>query len=223
MNGTEERTRRDRDQHGTDQPETKQTGTKRPWATYLWPGLDQLWIRGSWSALAVAMLASGLLSAAVLGSIVWSELFARDVLAGLWLAVGLLWLGGIAYSGFAPARPPAEPDEPPRTTDHFPLAIQHYLKGNWFESERLLTAALRRNVRDIESRLMLVTLLRRRQRLDEAEGQLDTLERFDGAERWLPEINRERQLIIEADEALARAEAGEQDNQDEIDELPSAA
>ena len=54
---------------------------------------------------------------------------------------------------------------------------------------------------------MLVTLLRRRGRLDEAEGQLDTLERFDGAERWLPEIERERQLIIEADEALELAEA----------------
>jgi len=215
MNGKEGE-RRDSDRHGT-----SQTGTKRHWATYLWPGLGQLWIRGSWSALAVAVVAAGLLSAALLGSIVWSELFARDVLAGLWLAVGLLWLGGIAYSGIAPARPTAEPDEPPRTTDHFPLAIQHYLKGNWFESERLLTAALRRNVRDIESRLMLVTLLRRRQRLDEAEGQLDTLERFDGAQRWLPEINRERQLIIEADEALARAEAGGDDQQDS--ELPSAA
>jgi len=202
--------------------DTKRNKQKAHWITYLWPGLGQLWIRGDWSALVLAAVGAVLLNAALLGSLVWTELFTGDVLGGLWVAVGLTWVSGVVYSNFTPPRRAAEPEPTtPTADDRFPLAIQHYLKGNWFESERLLTAALRRNVRDLPSRLMLVTLLRRRGRLDEAEGQLDTLERFDGAEHWLPEINRERQLIIEADEALARAEAGGDDQQDS--ELPSAA
>jgi len=173
---------------------------------YAWPGLPRLWMRGSWTALVLAVLAAFLLDAALLGTLVWKGLFAADVSLMLWVAVALVWIGGLAYNGLASTERPAD-QQSPRTTDTYPLAVQNYLKGNWFEAERLLTAALRRNVRDLQSRLLLATLLRRGGRLDEAEAQLDTLERFEGTEDWLPEIEAERQQIIEADEELQRAEA----------------
>jgi hypothetical protein len=52
---------------------------------------------------------------------------------------------------------------------------------------------------------MLATLMRRTGRLDEAAGQLDTLSRFEGAEKWGLEIRQERERLTEAKEQKATA------------------
>jgi thioredoxin-like negative regulator of GroEL len=80
----------------------------------------------------------------------------------------------------------------------FEEAQEHYLKGNWFEAERVLGILLRRNTRDLEARLMLATLYRHTRRFDEAARQLDSLGRCEGAEKWEWEICRERELLAEA-------------------------
>ncbi|MDZ7619790.1 MAG: hypothetical protein U1E05_22560 [Patescibacteria group bacterium] len=179
-------------------------GTK-PWVTFLWPGFPQLWARGSWVALAVAAGASMILNVALLGSLVWRELLPGEVRSALWLAIGLVWAAGALYSFWFESEPLQQGYE--GAEDPFPKAVVEYLKGNWYEAERMLTGLLRRDVRDVQARLLLTALLRRVGRLEEAGRQLDTLTRFEAADHWQLEIQRERQLI-------QRKQAGQSDKPD---------
>jgi hypothetical protein len=72
------------------------------------------------------------------------------------------------------------------------------LQGNWFQAERVLSARLRKDAGDLDARLLLATLLRRTGPLEEAQREVDLLERCEGAWKWGPEIHRERQLLTEA-------------------------
>mgnify|MGYP000856961144 CR=1 FL=1 len=168
-------------------------GTK-PRITFLWPGFPQLWARGSWIALAVAAGAGSMLNVALLGSLVWRELLPGEIRSAIWLAIGVVWLAGILYSALLDSDLPAH-ERFDVGEDPFPGAVAEYLKGNWYEAERTLTALLRRDVRDVQARLLLVALLRRVGRLEEAGRQLDTLTRLEAADHWRLEIQRERQLI----------------------------
>ena len=82
--------------------------------------------------------------------------------------------------------------------DAFVEALDHYLKGDYYQAEQILEGLLRRNLRDVDARLMLATLLRHTGRLDEAARQLDTLARFEDAGKWELEIRQERELLAEA-------------------------
>ena len=167
---------------------------RMPWATYLWPGLPQLWIRGSWSALGVAVGAAALLNLALLVSLVWSELVGPDLRTALWATLGMIWaVGAIVSAIWAPGPRSRAPSE--QVADAFGEAVDHYLQGNWVQVERTLGHLLRKNARDLDARLMLATLLRHAGRFDEASRQLDTLIRFEGAEKWELEIRRERELL----------------------------
>jgi Flp pilus assembly protein TadD len=75
------------------------------------------------------------------------------------------------------------------------VALDHYLKGDYYQAEQVLEGLLRQNIRDLEARLMLATLLRHAGRGDEARRQLETLARFEGAGKWELEIQAERQLL----------------------------
>ncbi len=168
-------------------------GTK-PWFAFMWPGLPQLWMRGSWIALAVAVGAGSILNATLLGSLIWRELIPGEVRNALWVVIGLCWAAGALYSAFFdPELPPHQSFDP--AEDPFPKAVVEYLKGNWYEAERILAALLRHDVRDVQARLLLASLMRRTERLEEAGRQLDTLARFEVADHWQLEIQRERQLI----------------------------
>jgi hypothetical protein len=167
------------------------------WATYFWPGLAQLWVRGIWSGLAAAVCAAALLNVAVLGTFIWSELIAEGLRSTLWLLLGAGWVAGAIFTARW-SRRQRQREEPDSTTDALSEAIDHYLKGNWFESERVLGNLLRRNPRDADARLMLATLLRHTARRDEAAEQLELLTRLEGAEKWEWEIRRERQLLAQA-------------------------
>jgi hypothetical protein len=170
---------------------------RMPWVTFLWPGLPQLWIRGDWSSLAVAGAAAALLNMALLGSFGWSELIARDLRTVLWVALGVAWVGSAVVS-VAWYRRQGTCDCGDSCGDAFGEALEHYLKGNWFQAQRVLAGLLRQNARDLDARLMLATLLRHTGRLEEATGELDLLTQFEGADKWALEIRRERDLLAEA-------------------------
>jgi len=177
------------------------------WALYLWPGLPQLWTRGTWSALGVAVSAGAALDVALLGTFVWTELLPQGVRNALWIALGIAWLAAAVFAVVWDRRH-ATGGSPELEKDKFSEATEHYLQGNWFEAERALGNLLRQNARDLEARLMLATLYRHRGRLDEAAGQLDLLRRFAGAEKWEPEISREQQLLAEARQSETAAAGG---------------
>ena len=180
---------------------------RMPWAMYLWPGLPQLWRQGNWSALARAVGFAALVNLALAASLLWSELFTPGVRSGAWLAVAVVWGGSVWLSYRWDRRHPAGPIAV-SAEDGFGEALDHYLKGNWFEAERVLGSLLRRNPRDLDAGLMLGTLFRHTGRIEEVQRELERLERFEGSQKWEWEIGRERELLQEALSADAAEPVG---------------
>ena len=176
---------------------------KTPWALYLWPGLPQLWLHGSWVGLLVALVSVAILDLLLLGGLGWSELIAPDIRSAVWAAGGGVWLIAVGCSAVWCGRWRATAGSRPGN-DVFGEAVNHYLRGDYFQAELSLQGLLRANIRDLDARLLLATLLRHTGRTEEAINQLDTLVRFDGAAKWEVEIEHERELLAEAKAAKAR-------------------
>jgi len=188
----------------------------KPWALYIWPGLPQLWISGSWRGLALAGAAAATLNFALLSTFVWSELVAPGVRIAVWVAVLGVWMGSALFSLLYGERLSAvgSPNE------DYAEALDYYLKGDWFQAERLLLDLLRGNPRDLEARLMLATLFRHTSRFDEAGRQMDILSRAEGCQKWEVEIGRERDLLAEKNREDAEIEEEETETADLLENRP---
>jgi len=169
------------------------------WAVYLWPGLPQLWRRGAWSGLAVAVGFALLLNLALVSSLVWTELelLGSESRTYVWLAVAILWVGSAAL-GAASNRRRARTADGSTGGDCFGEVLDHYLQQNWYEAEHRLASLLRRKPTDVDARLMLATVMRHTGRLDEAAGQLDRLGRMEGSRKWEHEIAQQRRRLASA-------------------------
>jgi hypothetical protein len=161
------------------------------WAFCLWPGLPQLWQRGAWSGVAVAAGFALGLNLALLCTLVWTEWLGAAALRWLWLTLGLLWGGTTLFSLWSGLPDPHAP-LPEGEQDLFPLALNEYLRGNWFAAETSLARLLEADPGDVDARLLLASVLRRAGREDAARRELERLERFDRAAKWRLEIERER-------------------------------
>ncbi len=159
-----------------------------------WPGLWGLWRHGQLSALVLAVGFAALLNGAVVATFVFPELTSASFQTLLWITVGLVWFAAAAWthrqmngSGTSAG---AEDDQ-----GLFLQAQAEYLKGHWFEAETLLEEQLEKYPDDADARLLLVGVLRRSQRYEEAGRQLHRLRRCPGAEKWELETERERALL----------------------------
>ncbi len=201
-----------------------------PWA-YFWPGLPQLWVRGSWVGLAVAVgfitLGNTLLLAV---SVFHAWLATRTVLLGsgvlvvVWLAS---WWHGRSWrqsawgeadgefwgdGGQSDVATPADT----HTTDTaqgaaeqrdqlFREAQTTYLQHDWVRTEQLLWRLLKQDSRDVESRLLLATLWSHQSRCAGALRQLDRLEKLEAAGEWKVEIDALRQHLISQEKTTSSA------------------
>lgn len=154
--------------------------------TCVWPGLAELWQQGSWSGLALAISFAVLLNGALAASLVWTDCLSDDVRFAAWAAVGSFWLLG-ALSAWRQTRI----DRHGSTRDLFSRAVNEYLQGNLVAAETSLEAVLRKDRRDVDARLMLVTLYRRTRRVKEARQMLQRLQSFREASKWEAEIKQE--------------------------------
>jgi hypothetical protein len=170
----------------------------------MWPGLPQLWAYGSWAGLFLALATAILLDILILASFGWTELINPNLRITCWGAFGVYWIFASGWSART-LRRRAEVEKIDLPEDAFTEALDYYLKGDYYQTEHVLEGLLQRNLRDADARLMLATLMRRTGRLDEAAGQLDTLSRFEGAEKWGLEIRQERERLTEAKEQKATA------------------
>jgi hypothetical protein len=177
---------------------------RMPWTVYLWPGLPQSWFFGDWRGLALALGTAAALNVLLLVSFGWTELIGPSLRNTIWVAFAAAWIVGLVWSK-RQCRRQAAVYSLSAEQDSFGQAVDHYLKGDAYQAEQILTSLLRRNVRDVDARLMLATLLRRGKRLDEATQQLDTLAKFEAAAKWGVEIQEERDLLAEARSKLASA------------------
>ena len=179
---------------------------RMPWVAYAWPGLPQLCSQSSWSSLAVAAGFAVAVNLTLSATLLWSELLTPGMRTLAWGVVVAVWIGSAVISyrwdrrhGSALAPNPA--------ADGYEEALDHYLKGEWLETEQTLARLLRRNPRDADAGLLLATLWRHTGRLDEAARQLDRLECLDAAVKWAVEIGRERQLLAELGSEPAEPQA----------------
>ena len=179
---------------------------RTPWTACLWPGLAQLWSHGSWWGLALAVGAAAVLDVLLLASFGWSELIGQNLRNTAWVVFAAAWAVAVGWSIRQRRRQAVLCcGANRRTQDAFVEALEHYLKGDYYQAEQLLGGLLGRNARDLEARLMLATLLRHAGRAAEAAGQLDALGRLEGAEKWQFEMEEERQLLAEAETQAATA------------------
>ncbi|MBT3890067.1 MAG: hypothetical protein HN617_12750 [Planctomycetaceae bacterium] len=77
----------------------------------------------------------------------------------------------------------------------FLAARNQYFKGNWFESESTINQILAESPHDIEARLLLLTLLRHTNRIEDALVQITDIQKWDEAKQWEFEIKRELELL----------------------------
>jgi hypothetical protein len=215
----------------------KPTRTLPGWA-YYWPGLPQLWLRGSWAGLLLAVVFTTLVNTLLLAGCVYREWFPMEYQLGGAGVAGITWVAawwwcrkerryatvtegreadaeyGLEGSSVAPAAGPGE--------QWYREAQQAYLRADWVSAEQLLLQTLKHNARDVEARLLLATLWRRQGRLQEAARQLDKLARLEAAEDWKYEIEVERQEIAAASQHPADIKLAEveQDQPDQTHNSP---
>ena len=171
------------------------------WATYLWPGLPQLWNDGAWSGLALSIGFALLVDLLLVATLICHELLEPGVLRFGWLALGLAWVSSLVLMGWG-ERTRAAQIHAPGQEDLFRRALGEYLKGSWFEAESLCRQVLVGHPRDVDARLLTATVLRRSKRYQAARHELAELERIESAARWRAEIEQEQQLL---DELIASA------------------
>ena len=119
----------------------------------------------------------------------------------VWASLAVAWCVAAIVSAVK-LRHDAAKDEAGERGNPFGQAVDLYLKGDYYQVERILHNLLRENDRDLDARMMLATIMRHTGRLDEAWKQLDQLVCFDGADKWELEIERERDLLSQANNKL---------------------
>lgn len=193
-----------------------------------WPGLAQLWLRGSYPSLIWAIGFSLVLNLALVSTFLWPALLGNVYPAIAWPIIFLVWLVStwasltVVEQLSAPPKMSSEQERNEFSPENegiincdsqpdldtvashtlFNRAQREYLKGHWTEAESLLKQRLIQAERDIEARLFLATLYRHTDKLDFASDQLDQMEKLDDSVHWKFEINRERQLIDQIREEL---------------------
>ena len=194
--------------------------------TCLWPGLPKLWYAGDRVGLGMAVVfslaANGLLIVSFSGAGVTERSHVSmfgSWLGWSWVLFLAVWIGCVVTQArqSALAANAVEPWHPQEDAKRASLAALFqdaqvaYLGRNWVSAETLVRSLLHEQSRDVESRLLLVSILRETQRFDEALRELKWIEETDGSGFWIQEVRRERQRI----------ETWREESQDE--ELPNDA
>lgn len=170
--------------------------------TVLWPGLAQLWLRGQWSGLLVAVAFAAAVNVLLTTTFLWPGVIGSDGAALVFNSVGIvavLCFWGASVVSTWRRLPRLQPGADARGDDALFLRAQtEYLRGHWYEAEKLLLGLLQDSPRDADAHLLLATLYRHTRRYDEAQARLTLLQGLEGAAKWLFEIDEERRRIAEA-------------------------
>ncbi|MDO4569001.1 MAG: hypothetical protein Q4D38_01290 [Planctomycetia bacterium] len=169
-----------------------------------WPGLEYLRRFGSIAAWVVAMIYAFFASGIILTTLFWTEVAADSSQTILLVLFAAVWLLGVVASHRC-EKVREEYERKHRqealADDTLPLAQTAYLRRNFYEAERLLRARLDRFSDDVQSRLLLVSVLYRQQRIEDAKQQIALLEQNSTLGAWRLEVYREKQLLYSEEPA----------------------
>ncbi len=164
---------------------------------WFWPGGLSVWRKGDFHALALAILFGIFLNIACLGSFVWTEWISPLWLVSIWTGLGLAVVGaGVQSTLWTTGRKSGLSIE--ERTRTLCQSQEFYLQGNYFEAEQLLRKNLLSSEDDSESLLLLVSVLRRTGRAEDALEWIDHAMRREVAARWQTEFLHEKQQCIRA-------------------------
>ena len=178
-----------------------------PWILCLWPGLPGLWLRGKLSALVLAAVFAGLLQGMILTSFAWPGSVTPAARTLGWLTTGCVWLVATVMSvRKLPSRDDLREDQGADTL--FREAQTEYLNRNWYQAQVLLEQLLERDRQDVDAGLMLASLYRHVDRIQQSREQLRRLQRSAASAKWEWEIHRELEYLdrMGCDEGEALAE-----------------
>jgi hypothetical protein len=169
------------------------------WMAWVWPGLPQLWRKGSWLGLAAAVAFAAAFNVALVNSLIWTDWFGPAWRATAWIGAAAIWMTGVVctWRTQRPTQAAIEANETPAcpSEDLFSAATREYLQGNWLAAGERLERLLANNGDDIEARLLLATLYRRTRRVSEARAELERLRTMEKATAWQFEIDRELEWL----------------------------
>jgi hypothetical protein len=143
------------------------------------------------TAVGFAVLFNG----ALVCTFAWPHWLPAWVTFTVWSVTSAVWVGSTWYELRSFPRIHSRSDAAGDAL--FAKAQQEYLNRNWFEAESLLQQVLKDNRDDVDAHLMLATLYRHTERVEEADDCLCRLERMERAGKWSLEIARERNLLVE--------------------------
>lgn len=161
-----------------------------------------LWVRPTLMGWLGSAATAVVFHLALAATILWPEWLSPQERMLVWIALGVAWLSGVAWSYQFLRREEARQHRRP-AEDRFPAATEAYLRGNLAAAESLVREILRECPRDVEAALLLATIWRRREQFDAAEKLLRNLARLDLAIPWLWDIERELLRIQKSREEKA--------------------
>ena len=160
----------------------------------IWPGLPQLWLRGSLLGLAWAVGFGIALQTALWTCVVWPEIIPSSGHAIVWGGVLTIWVVGQFAAGSWPS---AEVDDSDHDAEMYE-AQTYYLRGDWERAARCLEPLLQGASEDSDARLLLAGIHRRAGRPALALQELELVMSGPGAAKWQWEVAREREGLAAA-------------------------
>lgn len=159
-----------------------------------WPGAHRTWNRSESAALVTAIAFAWLLCLLLIATFVWHEWFNGWWVATLWTVALLSSLATAAKNIWLGEIP--ERDSRKLRDENLVLAQAAYLQASYFEAEKYLLENLANQPSDIESALLLVSVLRRTSRWDQALEAIQQLQRRELASRWSSELALEKERCL---------------------------
>jgi len=159
-----------------------------------WPGACKAWDRADSTSLWIAIGFSWPTCVAIATTCLWEEWLHEWIRFLLcFLLIAFACASGARVILFGEVIPE---DTKPARDERFRKAQAAYLQGDYFEAERLIASNLAMEPSDIESGLLLVSVLRRSCRFDEAMEQINILGKRDFSVRWESELGQEREKCL---------------------------
>ncbi|XZE35900.1 hypothetical protein SH501x_001449 [Pirellulaceae bacterium SH501] len=159
-----------------------------------WPGAHRTWNRSESTALVSALAFAWLVCLLLIATFVWQEWLNAWFVTALWTGVVLVSLSTAAKNLWLGEIP--EQDSRKLRDENLVLAQSAYLQASYFEAEKYLVENLAKQPADIESALLLISVLRRTSRWDQALDAIQQLQRRDLATRWASEIAVEKERCL---------------------------
>lgn len=158
-----------------------------------WPGGRAVWRDGSFVGLAAAIGFAVLLNLAIISFFIWSEWLSPTVRVVVCFCGIALWMGCVPPWRIWRHRPDGKSIVDGANPRHLFQALQReYLRGNWFQAEKLLERLHNGESQPLPVKLLCGAILRRLGRGEEALRLLELCEQDDEAIKWNHELARER-------------------------------